>query len=75
MDIGQRHPLGFDEYLKLTFSKETDPSATVYRGFSGLDRVLFSESTSTMRLPDSPAIAIMTKTMDSIIRLLSIMKL
>ena len=37
--------------------------------------VLVSVSTSTMRLPDSSAIRIITNTMDSIIRLLSIMKL
>ena len=63
------------EYLKLTCSKETEPSATSYRGCSGFVSVLVSVRTSTMRLPDSSAIRIITNTMDSIIRLLSIMKL
>ena len=62
-------------YLKLTPSKSTAPSATVSTGSAGSVRVLRSERTSAMRLPDSPAMVIITKTMDTIIRLLSIIKL
>ena len=52
-----------------------EPSFTSYTGFSGLLRVLFSSSTSTIRLADSLAMVIITNTMESIIRLLRIWKL
>ena len=65
----------FWEYLKLTWSKQMEPSATSRTGWAGLDRVLRSSRTSAIRLPDSPAMVIITNTMESIIRLLSIMKL
>ena len=65
------HPLGpWPEYLKLTSVKIDRPVG--HRrppGRPGSVRVLLSESTSTMRLPDSPAMVIITKTMDTIIRL------
>ena len=68
-------PPAFLEYLKLTRSKSMEPSATSKTGFSGLTSVLSSSSTSAMRLPDSAAMTMVTNTMETIIRLLSIMKL
>ena len=65
----------FLEYLKLTFSKSTEPSLTNLTAFSGLLTVLFSVKTSAIRLADSSDIVIMTNTIDTIIRLLKIIKL
>lgn len=62
------------EYLKLTPSKSMLPSFTSVTGFAGFSIVLSSLSTSTIRLPDSPAIAIIVNAIESIIRLLSIIK-
>ena len=60
----------FLEYLKLTLSKSTDPSFTSVTALSGLVRLLCSFSTSQIRSADSMDMVIMTKTMESIIRLI-----
>ena len=65
----------FFEYLKLTLSKSIEPSFTSFTAFSGLVRLLFSLSTSTMRSADSMDMVIMTNTMESVIRLIKIWKL
>ena len=65
----------FWEYLKLTSSKSMEPSLTSVMAFSGLTRLLFSLSTSTMRSMDSMDMVIITNTIESIIRLMRIWKL
>ena len=65
----------FLEYLKLTLSKSIEPSLTSVMAFSGLVRLLCSDSTSTIRSADSIDMAIMTKTIDKLIRLIRIWKL
>ena len=52
-----------------------EPSFTSATAFSGLVRLLSSESTSTMRSADSIDMVIITNTMESIIRLMRIWKL
>ena len=58
----------FEEYLKLTLSKSMEPSFTSVTAFSGLVRLLSSDSTSTIRSADSMDMVIITNTMDSIIK-------
>ena len=60
------------EYLKFTWLKSIEPSFTSMTGFSGFWRVLSSESTSTIRSADSKDMVIITKIMESIIRLMRI---
>ena len=62
----------FWEYLKLTFSNSTEPFKTVVTGFSGFLMVLCSSNTSTILLADSSDIVIITKNIESIIRLIRI---
>ena len=52
-----------------------EPSLTSVMAFSGLTRLLFSLSTSTMRSMDSMDMVIITNTIESIIRLMRIWKL
>ena len=52
-----------------------EPSFIWVTAFSGLVRLLSSDSTSTIRSADSMDIVIITNTMDSIIRLMRIWKL
>ena len=56
-------------YLKSTWSKSTEPSATSVRAPSGLDSVLSVSSTSVIRFMDSSDIVTMTKINETIIRL------
>ncbi len=64
----------FLEYSKLTWSKSTEPSGTESRGFCGLVMSLFSTRTSQRRRAPSSAMVTITKTMDSIMRLMSMLK-
>ena len=65
----------FLEYLKLTLSKSMEPSFTSVSPFSGLVSVLSSFKTSVIRSIDSSDMVIITKTMETIIRLMRIWKL
>ena len=62
------------EYLKLTWSKSMEPSATSVTACSGAPIVGSASSTSLMRRADSSAIVTMTKIMDSCMRLMRIWK-
>ena len=64
----------FREYLKSTWSKSTEPSGTSVRPPSGLVRSLFSSRTSQMRRALSSDMVIITKTIENIMRLMSIEK-
>ena len=55
------------EYLKLTFSNSTEPSATSSTGFSGFTIADFSQSTSSILRADSADIVIITYIIESII--------
>ena len=62
------------EYLKLTWSKSIEPSATSRTGSAGAAIVGSASRTSLMRRALSSAIVTMTKIMDSCMRLMRIWK-
>ena len=57
-------------YLKVTWSNSTLPSFTVWTGFLAGGRSVGSSSTSMMRRQEATDMLSMTKTIDSIIRLI-----
>ena len=64
----------FSEYMKVTSSKSIEPSFISVTGCLGFLMVGSVSMTSTMRSALSWAMVIMAKTMDTIMRLMRIMK-